>query len=159
MNLNPQFVTGFCEGEAAFTFSRSTTRKMVRTVPRFSIRRRVDGGDVLQRIQQFFGIGALYPCRARGKTEETLYYVVTTKEDLPVVVKHFQDFPLVGVMKRKIFNLWSEMVEEYCRSAFGADYQELECQARLLTSMQLRPRGFRLRSSVGISVPGMKPGA
>lgn len=140
-------MTGFCEGEAAFTFSRTTGKHQVWTTPRFSIRQRFDGRDVLEAVKEAIGVGVIYDCAARGRTQPNAYYVVCAKDELPIVVKHFQSFPLRGEQKNKIFNIWREMVRIYTLRGYGYDLAEMDRLARLLTVMQLRPRGFKRRKN------------
>lgn len=135
MNISPDYVTGFSEGEAAFTFC---TTKLGRPVPRFSFRQTWQGRDVLEQLQAFFKVGKIYECKARGRTATSCYYMVTNVDDLPVIVDHFDRFPLLGLQKRKVFKVWSVLVDAHLKRADKATLVKVAAQ---LTALQLRPRG------------------
>jgi len=141
MNIDPWFVTGFAEGEGAFTYQRTSTT----VSPKFSIRQRNDYNDVVQAVADFFNVGIVYPCAARGKTQASAYYVVINRNDLPIVVEHFKKYPMVSRQKQKVFEVWAELVstrQSVPRGKVRTIETELNLLARKLTSLNMRQRGF-----------------
>ncbi|NOX97362.1 MAG: hypothetical protein GXO98_04755 [Nitrospirae bacterium] len=110
MALDPWFVTGFCDGEASFTYSR--TGRGVNLY--FSLKLREEDREVLEGIRNFFGVGKIYPVKAllpgsRGdKTCPSPYYRVCKVLELERIVGHFDSYPLVG-RKAASYRVWKEM--------------------------------------------------
>jgi hypothetical protein len=112
--LDPWYVTGFVEGEGAFTFSRSGRQMALY----FAIK--LTGADkaILEDIRAFFGsVGAIYrvvardaPTPSSGYTKEAAYYRVSRRDDLERVVEHFDRYPLRG-LKAQSYAIWRKMVE------------------------------------------------
>lgn len=133
--LDPWYVTGFAEGEGRFTFSRSGRSLALY----FALR--VGGADaaILRRIQEFFGgIGRIYDRRpaATGGRIGSTYYRVTRIDDLPSVVRHFEDYPLVG-SKAEAFDIWRRMVDlkrEHYRHPERVDLESLAARLTEATS-------------------------
>ena len=68
--LNPWFVTGFSDGEAAFTFSRSGNSFALY----FSICQREDNKSIIEKIQNYFGgIGKVYIRKEQLPTKHALW--------------------------------------------------------------------------------------
>jgi hypothetical protein len=110
--LDPWYVTGFVEGEGAFTFSRNGRQMALY----FAIK--LTGADraLLEDIRAHFGVGAIYKVAARsaptpssGYTKEAAYYRVSRRDDLERVVEHFDRYPLRGV-KARSYAIWRQMV-------------------------------------------------
>lgn len=116
--LDPWYVTGICEGEGTFTYSRSGPS----LAPIFGVRLVAHDGALVDALHAFFGVGAIYRVRARrpsgraGWTKAARYYRVSNRRGLPVVIAHFDRYPLQGE-KRQSFDIWREMVE--CWLAHG----------------------------------------
>jgi LAGLIDADG endonuclease len=112
-SLDPWYVTGFVEGEGAFTFSRSGRQMALY----FAIKLTGADGPILEAIQGFFGgIGAIYrvapraaPTASSGYTKTAAYYRVCRRGDLDRIVEHFDMYPLRGV-KASAYAIWREMV-------------------------------------------------
>lgn len=106
---DPWYVTGFCEAQATFTFSRSGRAPSLY----FVIKR--DAGDlpILRRIQDFFGgVGSIYDVKSLslGKAGSAgSYFRVTKARELAAIVAHFDRFPMAG-KKASSFHIWREMV-------------------------------------------------
>ena len=99
--LDPWFVSGFADGQANFTFSRSSRQIALY----FAIKATVDD-DILELLQQFFdGVGRIYTV-----TKASRMYRITRADELQVVVRHFDQYPLRSA-KRNSYQLWREMVE------------------------------------------------
>ena len=111
--LDPWYVTGFVEGEGAFTFSRSGRQMTLY----FAIKLTGAERPILESIQDFFGgIGAIYAVKARaaptpssGYTKTAAYFRVCRREQLAQIVEHFDQYPLRGA-KAEAFGIWREMV-------------------------------------------------
>jgi hypothetical protein len=139
-SLDPWYVTGFVEGEGAFTFSR-TGRQMGLY---FAIK--LTGADhpILESIQAYFGgIGAIYrvapraaPTPSSGHTKAASYYRVTRQRDLESVLDHFDRYPLRGI-KAARYAIWREMV--ILKRAFrNPPREELDLLASRLSAVSSR---------------------
>jgi len=110
--LNPWYVTGFCDGESAFTYSRSGKNLNLY----FAIRLNFEDRDLLYKIRDFFGVGKIYvgrpakPGKYSGHTRTSFYYRVARIAELDKIINHFARYPLVG-KKAASFAIWKEMVE------------------------------------------------
>jgi hypothetical protein len=138
MNINhsnPWYITGFIEGEGAFTFQRSGKS----ITPTFSIRQRSDYSGLVKMISEFFGVGSVYECKARPPTRPSTYYRVSRLRDLRPVIRHFKRYPMMSKSKRAVFGQWSEMVR---LKTIGQSNSKIISMAKTLSSMQMRPRGF-----------------
>ena len=91
-SLDPWFVTGLIEGIGSFTYSRSGKQ--------FAVYFGVKNGSsaLLDDLHEFFGVGAIYRD----------YFRVQRRNDLTVVVEHFDRYPLRS--KRATYEVWREMV-------------------------------------------------
>ena len=111
--IDPWYVTGFCDGESTFTYSRSNNSLSLY----FAIKLNVDDRELLYKIKDFFGVGKMYvgrpipPRRYSGHTRTHFYYRVSRIKDLDRIIEHFTKYPLVG-KKAKSFAVWKEMVNE-----------------------------------------------
>lgn len=90
-NLNPYWVTGFCDAESCFQIVIYKNPKMklgwnVRLV--FSIHLSVKDIDVLYLIQKYFGVGNV------TLHDNAVYYQVVAIGDLLKVIEHFHLCPL-----------------------------------------------------------------
>jgi hypothetical protein len=111
--LDPWYVTGFVEGDGAFTFSRSGRQLALY----FAVKLTGAEGSLLDAIRDFFGgRGAIYHVKARaaptpssGHTKDAAYYRVCRREDLERIVEHFDQYPLRGT-KRRSYEIWRQMV-------------------------------------------------
>lgn len=110
MGLDPWFVTGFCDGEASFTYSR--TGRGINLY--FSLKQREDDKELVEKIRDFFRVGKIYPVRAipprprGGFTQPSAYYRVCKILELERIVEHFDKYPLVG-KKAASYRVWKEM--------------------------------------------------
>lgn len=100
--LDPWYVTGFVEGEGTFTYSRNGRQMALY----FAVKLPEADEPILQAIRDFFGgVGSIYFLRARASA----YYRVCRREQLPVIVEHFDTYPLRG-SKAAAYAIWREMV-------------------------------------------------
>lgn len=111
-NLDPNYVTGFCEGEASFTFVRNGAGINLR----FAIRLHESDRALIHSLRDFFAVGAIYEVGPRapgpnsGRTGPSFYYCATSVRDLLRIASHFESFPLRG-RKAENFTVWRRMLE------------------------------------------------
>ena len=89
--LNPNWITGFCDGEASFTISisSSTTNNNWIIRPSFSIHLHKKDIKILELIQFYFnGIGNI------NISKDSVIYRVRKLEDLLIINSHFINYPL-----------------------------------------------------------------
>ena len=105
--LDPWYVTGFVEGEGSFTYSRNGKQLSLY----FGIKLGEADEPILTAIQEFFGgIGSIYYVQPRGESGKGAAYLrVCRREQLPVIVDHFDAYPLRG-SKLAVYRIWREMV-------------------------------------------------
>ena len=109
--LIPWYVTGFCDGESTFTYSRSGKNLSLY----FAIKLNFEDRHLLYKIKDFFGVGKMYvgkpmpPGKYSGHTRTYFYYRVSKISELSKVIEHFIQYPLVG-KKALSFSVWKEMV-------------------------------------------------
>ena len=94
--LDPWYVTGFCDGEAAFTYSRASSSYGLY----FAVKQREDNRQIIEEIHQFFNyVGYIYRGKESeesskgGFTKPSAYYRVTKSSELQVVIDHFDKYP------------------------------------------------------------------
>ena len=108
--LHPWYVTGFAEGSASFTYSRSGGVLALY----FGIKVSVKDLAILQGLQAFFGgIGRIYNIRDSTellvKAKDFAYFRVNRARDLALLGAHFDRYPLTGA-KAQQYQVWREMV-------------------------------------------------
>lgn len=136
--LNPWFVTGFCEGESAFTYSRSG--KNINLY--FAIKFNKEDSYLIQCIFDFFSVGKIYEVKPRlpgnrsGNMKETAYYRVTRVRDLGEIARHFEHYPLQG-KKAKAYKVWKEMLDLKTRFR-RVDIDKLNYLARELSALSIK---------------------
>ena len=95
--LEPEYVTGFVDAAGSFTYSRSSKQLALY----FALKVGATDRPLVEDVQAFFGgIGRIY---AAG------YFRVTRREELMMIVEHFDRHPLRS-SKREVYELWREMV-------------------------------------------------
>ena len=147
-SLNPWYVTGFCDGEAAFTYSRSSNGIAVY----FSVRQRKDNQDIVLNIRRFFGgVGNIYigkealPTKNSGHTKESVYFRTSRIDDLKNILNHFDTYPLQS-KKKEAYEAWKELVL-YKRKNYGkVDKTILEDLAGKLSALNQKSRAFTKHS-------------
>ena len=142
--LDPWYITGFVEGEGAFTFSRSGRQMALY----FAIKLTGADNAILEDIRAYFGgAGSIYRVAARaaptpssGYTKEAAYYRVSRRDELEHVVAHFDRYPLRGT-KAASYAIWRRMVE--LKRAFRKPpREELEQLAAQLSAASPRNTAF-----------------
>ena len=146
--LNPWFITGFCAGEAAFTYSRDGSSFNLY----FAIKLNDSDKELIEQIQDFFGVGKIYNVQARlpgkysGFTRPALYYRVTKLDELQRVIEHFDKYPLSG-RKLKTYQVWKDMLDEKRRFR-RADYNKLEKLALTLSGLTNKNTSLKILTPI-----------
>jgi hypothetical protein len=110
-NLNPYWITGFCDRSSSFTIIPALRKKANDSTetweirPTFEILVALKYKEVLDSIQNYFGIGKIYVIGNK------VYYRVTKFNYLiDIIIPHFDSYPLLSV-KTIIFSIWVKAVE------------------------------------------------
>ena len=145
--LNPWYVTGFADGEAAFTYSRTGGSLALY----FSINQREDNKELIEKIQVFFGyIGKIYhkkgslPTVNSGHTKAAAYYRITRISELQVIVQHFDKYPLQSQKKLEAYKVWREMVIHKAENYRSTNYDILHQLAEKLSNLNLKSSAFNV---------------
>ena len=143
--LDPWYVTGFCDGEAAFTYSRTSGSFGMA----FSIKQRQDSRKLIEDLQAFFGsIGNIYEVKESregkksGFTKPSVIYRVTRISDLRSVVDHFDKYVLQNQKKLEAYQVWREMVMYKLENYRDIEYDKLRVLAEKLSSLNSKSRAF-----------------
>lgn len=144
--LDPRYITGFCDGEAAFTYSRSGGAFNIY----FAIRQREDNRNIVERIQSYFGfVGQIYagkesaPTASSGFTKPTAYYRVARVNELQVIIQHFDKYPLQS-KKREAYLIWRQMAMHKLENYRDTDYDLLRGLAEQLSALNQKSRVFKV---------------
>ena len=109
--LNPWFITGLVEGEGCFTVSFSFRKKLkvgIETRPSFSISLNQRDLELLKKVHEFFGCGAI----RFSKGDRTYKYESRSTSDLTrLIIPHFQKYPLTG-SKAKDFQIFADICKK-----------------------------------------------
>lgn len=136
--LTPWYITGFCEGEAAFTYSRAGGTFALY----FSIKQKEESREILAAIQEYFGyIGKIY---GHSPAQSSAYYRVTKIQELKRVVGHFDKYPLQSKKKNEAYRVWRQMVMHKIEHYRGIDYEKLRTLAEKLSGLNARSRAFQV---------------
>ena len=145
--LTPWYITGFCDGEAAFTYSRAGGTFALY----FSLKQRADSRQIVDDIQEYFHyVGTIYegkealPTNNSGFTQPSSYYRVTRIGELKVIVDHFDKYPLQNKKKLGAYQVWREMVMHKLKNYGDIDYNQLHALAERLSSLNLQSRAFKV---------------
>ena len=147
--LDPWYVTGFCDGEAAFTYSRSGGTFAIS----FSIKQRSDNSQIIEDIWEFFNhVGNVYngkraaPTKNSGDTKPSVIYKVSRVDELLVIINHFDRYPPKSKKKNEAYNVWREMVMHKSDNYYKVDYNKLRALAEKLSSLNSKSRAFVIHS-------------
>jgi len=110
---------------------------------------KLTGADrpIVERVQQFFGVGRIYQVAARsptsnsGATKTAAYYRVNRHDELPRITEHFDAYPLQS-SKANSFKIWRAMVT-LKREFRGRNKEALEELALALSASQPRNQSVR----------------
>jgi hypothetical protein len=144
--LNPWYITGFADGEAAFTYSRQGGTLALY----FGIKQREDNQQIIEEIQKHFNyIGNIYKGKEStssfkaGFTKTPSYYRVTRINELKRIIEHFDKYPLQSEKKQEAYNVWREMVMHKFENFRNVDYDKLMALAEKLSHLNTQSRAFR----------------
>jgi len=147
-SLDPWFVSGFCDGEAAFTFSRSGQGFSLY----FSVRQREDNIAIVHALQNYFGgVGKIYlgkeqfPTKNSGHSKPTAYFRVCKQDDLLRIVEHFDKFPLQS-KKQEVYTVWKDMVIDKTKNSLNCQSDKFKLFAERLAVMNQKSRAFKKHS-------------
>lgn len=147
--LNPWYVTGFSDGEAAFTYSRSGGTFALY----FSIHQRGDNRQIIEEIREYFhSVGDIYrhkespPTKNSGFSKPSVYYRVTRIGELKVIVDHFDKHPLQSTKKLGAYKVWRDMVMHKLENYRDIDYDYLRALAEKLSTLNAQSRAFKVHT-------------
>ncbi|PIP20767.1 MAG: hypothetical protein COX40_02935 [Candidatus Omnitrophica bacterium CG23_combo_of_CG06-09_8_20_14_all_40_11] len=147
--LSPWYVTGFCDGEAVFSFSRSGGTLALY----FAIKQREDNRQIIEDMRAYFNyVGDIYiskaskPTKNSGFTKPSAYYRVTRIGELKVIIDHFDKYPLQSEKKREAYNIWRQMVIHKIENYRDIDYNILRELAMKLSSLNPKSRAFKIHA-------------
>lgn len=139
---DPWYVTGLCDGEAAFTYSRNAGAFNIY----FSLRQRADNRNIVEKIQEFFDYaGAIYASKGTEGTKQqfSVYYRVAKVAELKRIIDHFDKYPLQG-KKQDAYLVWRKMAMHKIDNYRDTDYDTLRALAAELTSLNQKSRAFKV---------------
>jgi len=91
MDLHPEWIAGFVDGEGCFHISINTNAEMAvgyQVLPEFTVTQHERSIQVLHALKKFFGNGVIRPNRKKG-TQRMVYRVRDRKILLNVIVPFF----------------------------------------------------------------------
>ncbi len=139
--LEPWYVTGFCDGEAVFTYSRATSSYGLY----FAVKQKEGNRQIIEEIYQFFNyVGYIYRGKESkeslkgGFSKPSAYYRVTKSSELQVVIDHFDKYPLQSKKKFEAYKVWREMVMHKIKNFRNSDYNLLHALADKLSSLNYK---------------------
>jgi hypothetical protein len=144
--LNPWYVTGFCDGEATFTYSHASGVYNMY----FSLRQREDNRTIVEELCAFFNYaGNIYRDKDKdaqsttGFTQPSAYYRISRTKELLRVIEHFDKYPLQS-KKKECYKVWREMVLYKRDNWRNADFNILRPLAEKLSSLNQKSRAFKV---------------
>lgn len=145
--LDPWYITGFCDGEAAFTYSRAGGSFGLY----FSIRQREDNRQIIDDIREYFNyVGYIYitkeapATKNSGFSQRAVYYRVTKISELQRIIEHFDKCPLQSKKKQEAYNIWRQMVIHKLENYRDIDYDTLRALAEKLSRLNAQSRAFKV---------------
>lgn len=145
--LDPWYVTGFSDGEAAFTYSRAGGSFGIY----FAIKQREDNRQIVEELHNFFGgVGQIYRGKESsgapnsGVTKPYAYYRVTKSSELQRIVEHFDKYPLQSKKKHEAYLAWRAMVMHKKDNYRNIDFNYLSELAGKLSLLNLQSRAFKI---------------
>lgn len=147
--LNPWYVTGFCDGEAAFTYSRNGGAFSVY----FGLTQREDNKELIENIHEYFNyVGTIYkrietlPTKNSGHTKPSVYYRTSRVDELPTIINHFDKYPLQSKRKFEAYKIWRDMAMHKIENYRHTDYDTLRALAEKLSKFNSKSSAFNVHS-------------
>lgn len=108
-NLNPNWITGFCDAEVCFTviISKRSNTLNWRVSVSFEINLHIKDIEILHKIQKYFGVGSV---TSRLNRNLCVYRVTKIEDLLNVIIPQFKKYPLL-TFKNSDYTLWSKVVD------------------------------------------------
>lgn len=104
--LMPEYVTGFCDGEASFSITVSPRKKSWEIRPSFSVSQNKVSRGVLFEMRDFFKCGYIRP----SHSDNTFKYEVRSLGEIEEkIIPHFDRYKL-HTEKRKNFEIFKQIV-------------------------------------------------
>mgnify|MGYP003394750003 CR=1 FL=1 len=145
--LAPWYITGFCDGEGAFTYSRAGGSLALY----FGVKQREDNRQIVEDIREFFDyVGKIYyhieskDGPKRGFTQPAIYYRVNKINELKRIVEHFDTYPLQSIKKQEAYLVWRQMVMYKLEHYRDIDYNILQDLAGKLSKLNSKSRAFKV---------------
>jgi hypothetical protein len=137
-------VTGFSDGEASFTYSRSGNQLGLYYAVKLTATER----PLLEELQVFFGgVGRIYDVAARAAgarsaaAKSAAYFRITHRDELSRVLDHFDRYPLRS-NKKQVYEIWRLMV--LAKQQFRKpDRGMLDALAEQITALCVRKQPWR----------------
>ncbi len=110
VNLNPQWVTGFSDGEGCFSVIISKRNGFLNSwkiTTSFEINLHIKDLDILLKIKDFFDVGIV---STRPSKFACVYRVTKNKDIINNIIPHFEKYPLIS-QKYSDFFLWGKVVK------------------------------------------------
>jgi len=143
--LTPWYVTGFCDGEAAFTYSRSGRTFGLY----FALKQKGDNRQILENVQAYFQhVGNIYAHKGKESPKNSnfshpaAYYRVSKIDELKVITEHFDQYPLQSKKKLEVYQVWRQMVTHKLENYRDTDYNTLQALAEKLSHLNTPSRAF-----------------
>lgn len=113
--LNPNYISGFIDGEGSFSVSfgrHKTLKRKIEIRIEFAIELRKDDEEILHRIKETIGCGRIYDCSydRYGWYPHAKYKIGSIREMKKFLLPFLRRYPLQA-KKAKVFELFSEIVE------------------------------------------------
>ncbi len=147
--LDPWYISGFCDGEAAFTYSRMGGAFALY----FAIKQREDNRQIVEDIQQYFNyIGKIYvskesaPTKNSGSSKASAYFRVTRIDELKLVLDHFDKYPLQSNKKKAVYSAWRQMVLYKLENYRNIEYDKIRVLTEKLSELNSQSRAFKIHS-------------
>lgn len=100
-HIDPNYISGLTQSDGSFFVTISKNKKSkwgIRIRPTFTITQNLDSLSVLESIKHFFNCGYITIIKEKNAAE----YKVTSKEDLQIIFKHFETYPLYESKQRSM---------------------------------------------------------
>jgi hypothetical protein len=105
--LSPEYISGFCDGEASFSVTVSPRGSSWEIRPSFSVSQNEASRAVLYKLRQFFGCGYIRP----SKSDNTYKYEVRSLAELRgKIIPHFKKYSL-HTEKQKNFEIFVTIIQ------------------------------------------------
>jgi len=147
--LDPWYVTGLCDGEAAFTYNRSGGTFCIA----FGFKQRADNKELVEDLRAFFNyIGGIYltkgaaPTKNSGTTSPSVYFRVSRGSELVEIINHFDKYPLQSKKKLEAYKIWREMAMHKRENFRRPDYDKMRALAERLSASNSKSRAFKVHS-------------